>query len=177
MNKGKAILDRIRGRLPLVVFVLCVIQPLLDAAGYWQQYFGVSNAVTMALRMILLGGTVLLGFVLSDRKRYYFLTAAVLAALTAGHIFACTRSVNGYQEPIKDLINLVRIYFLPLMTVSFITFLRKNEDVFPALIRGMVTDLFLIEFMVGLYTLIAIFFHSPHDGFAGIWRFPYVHKI
>ncbi len=144
MNKGKAISDRIRGKLPLLVFVLCVIQPLLDAAGYWQQYFGVSNAVTMALRMLLLGGTVLLGFVLSDRKRYYFLTAAVLAALTAGHIFACTRSANGYQAPITDLINLVRIYFLPLMTVCFITFLRQNDAVFPAVIRGMVADLFLI---------------------------------
>ncbi len=159
MNKGKAILDRIRGRLPLVVFVLCVIQPLLDAAGYWQKYFGVSNAVTMALRMILLGGTVLLGFVLSDRKRYYFLTAAVLAALTAGHIFACTRSVNGYQEPIKDLINLVRIYFLPLMTVSFITFLRQNDAVFPAVIRGMVTDLFLIA---GIQFVSAVTGTDPH---------------
>lgn len=159
MNKGKAILDRIRGRLPLVVFVLCVIQPLLDAAGYWQQYFGVSNAVTMALRMILLGGTVLLGFVLSDRKRYYFLTAAVLAALTAGHIFACTRSVNGYQEPIKDLINLVRIYFLPLMTISFITFLRQNDAVFPAVIRGMVTDLFLIA---GIQFVSAVTGTDPH---------------
>ena len=96
------------------------------------------------LRMLLLGATLLLGFLLSDRKRYYFLTAAVLAALTAGHIYACSRSANGYLAPVTDLINLVRIYFLPLMTVSFITFLRQNDKVLPAVIRGMVADVLII---------------------------------
>lgn len=144
MKESKPILERMRGKLPLLVFVLCVIQPVLDIAGYWQQHLGVSNTVTMALRMLLLGGTLLLGFLFSDRKRYYFLTAAVLAALTAGHIFACTRSANGYLEPVTDLINLVRIYFLPLMTICFITFLRQNDKVFPAMIRGMVVDVLII---------------------------------
>ena len=153
MKTGKPILDRVRSRLPLLVFVLCVIQPLLDVAGYWQQYFGVSNAVTMALRMLLLGGSVLLGFVLSDRKRYYFLAAAVLAALTAGHVYACSLAPKGYEAMITDLINLVRIYFLPLMTICFITFLRQNGAVFPAMIRGMVADLFLIAGVQLLSTL------------------------
>ncbi len=153
MKTGKPILDRVRGRLPLLVFVLCVIQPLLDVAGYWQQYFGVSNAVTMALRMLLLGGSVLLGFVLSDRKRYYFLAAVVLAALTAGHVYACSLAPKGYEAMITDLINLVRIYFLPLMTICFITFLRQNGAVFQAMIRGMVADLFLIAGVQLLSTL------------------------
>lgn len=144
MNERKPILDRIRGRLPLLVFVLCVIQPVLDIAGYWQQTLGVANTVTMALRMLLLGGTLLLGFLLSDRKRYYFLTAAVLAALTAGHAYACSQAAKGYEAAITDLINLVRIYFLPLMTLCFITFLRQNDKVFPAMIRGMVADVLII---------------------------------
>ncbi len=144
MNERKPILVRIRGRLPLLIFILCVIQPVLDVAGYWQQILGVSNTVTMAIRMLLLGGTVLLGFLLSDRKRYYFITAIVLAALTAGHIFACSRSANGYLAPITDLINLVRIYFLPLMTICFITFIRQNGEVFPAVIKGITADLLII---------------------------------
>ena len=55
--------------LPLLVFIYCVLQPLLDVAGYWQTELEVSNIVTMLLRMGLLGGSVLLGFFLSDRKR------------------------------------------------------------------------------------------------------------
>ena len=153
MNERKAFLERISDRLPLFVFLLCLIQPILDVAGYWQQTLGVGNAVTMGLRMALLGGSVLLGFLLSKRKRVYLLLALVLAALTAGHIFACMRSARGYAEPLKDLINLVRIYFLPLMTLCFITFLRRNERVFPALLKAMVIDIFLIAGVQLLSTL------------------------
>ena len=145
--------DRIREKLPLLVMLLCVVQPLLDVAGYWQQTLGIGNAVTMGLRMALLGGSVLLGFLLSDRKRAYLLLALALAALTAGHIFACTRSERGYVEPLKDLVNLVRIYFLPMMTLCFITFLRQNRRVFPAMIKAMVIDLFLIAGVQLLSTL------------------------
>ena len=144
MNVRKPLLQRLVDRLPLIVFLLCLIQPVLDVAGYWQQHLNISNAVTMALRMLLLGGSVILGFLLSDRMRLYFLAAAVLVLLTAGHIFACTRSVNGYLEPVTDLINLIRIYFLPMMTICFITFLRQNDKVFPAMIKGMVVDLLII---------------------------------
>ncbi len=159
MDTHKRFQDWIHDRLPLFVLLLCIVQPVMDVAGYWQQTFGISNAVTMVLRMVLLGGSVLLGFLLCDRKRYYILTAVILFALTAGHIYACTRSANGYIEPVKDLVNLVRIYFLPLMTLCFITFLRKNEAVFPALIRGMVIDLFLIA---GVQLFSALTGTDPH---------------
>ncbi|MBR4656713.1 MAG: O-antigen ligase family protein [Oscillospiraceae bacterium] len=144
MSEQKTLKQRMTERLPLCIFVLCLIQPILDIAGYWQQTLGVGNAVTMALRMVLLGGTVLLGFLLSDRKRVYFLTAAILCLLTAGHVFACACLSGGYQEPVKDLVNLVRIYFLPMMTICFITFMKKNKAVFPAMMKGMVTDLLII---------------------------------
>ena len=144
MNEHTSVLNRIRAKLPLLVFLLCVIQPCLDVAGYWQIQLHVGNTVTMALRMLLLGGSVLLGFLLSDRKRYYFLTAAVLLALTAGHAYACMHTANGYREAVTDLVNLVRIYFLPMMTLCFITFLRQNDKVFPAMVKGMVADVALI---------------------------------
>lgn len=144
MNERKPPMERISEKLPLFIFLLCLIQPILDVAGYWQQTLGVSNAVTMVLRMLLLGGTVLLGFLLSRRKGWYFLTAAVLAALTLGHVLACSRAERGYAAAMNDLINLLRIYFLPLMTLCFITFLQRNEKVLPAMVRGMVTDLLII---------------------------------
>lgn len=145
--------DWIIGKLPLFVFLFCLIQPLLDIAGFWQSRLGVGNAVTMALRMVLLAGSVLLGFLLSDRKRYYFITAAVLLLLTAGHIVACRQSPNGYREPVTDLVNLVRIYFLPMMTLCFITFLRRNEKVFPAMRKGMLLCILLIALVQLLSTL------------------------
>ncbi len=134
----------LRKHLPKIVFFLCVIQPLLDVAGFWQNRLGVGNTVTMAIRMLLLAGTFLLGFLLTDRRRWYFLTAAVLAALTLGHTLACMQGPNGYVQPVSDLINLVRIFFLPLMTLCFITFLRQNEKVFSAMQKGMLADVVII---------------------------------
>ena len=133
-----------REKLPLIILLFCLIQPVLDIAGYWQNRLGISNTATMAARMLLLGGSVLLGFFLSDRKRYYFAAAAVMLLLTAGHIWACCMSPNGYEEAITDLVNIVRIYFLPMTTLCFITFLRQNEKAFSAMQKGMVLDILII---------------------------------
>ena len=148
-----AAFSKIRGALPKIVLILCVLQPLLDVAGFWQAKLGVSNTVTMLIRMLLLAGTILLGFLLTDRKRYYLIAAALMLALTAGHILACMGNPGGYRKPVLDLINLVRIYFLPLMTICFITFLRQNEAVFPALQKGLAADILLIALVQLLSTL------------------------
>lgn len=153
MGKEKDAFRFLREKLPTFVFLLCLIQPLLDVAGYWQSRLGVGNTVTMLLRMALLGGSVLLGFLLSDRKKYYLAAALILAGLTGGHILACSRVANGYREPVTDLINLIRIYFLPMMTLCFITFLRQNEKVFPAMLKGMVADVLMIAGVQLLSTL------------------------
>ena len=58
MDTHKRFQDWIHDRLPLFVLLLCIVQPVMDVAGYWQQTFGISNAVTMVLRMVLLGGSV-----------------------------------------------------------------------------------------------------------------------
>ena len=131
-------------KLPLFVTVLFVVQAPLDVAGFWQQQLHLSNAITLAIRMLLLGGSCLLGFLLSRRKRYYIITAAVLIVLTALHAYACTKNPNGYLQPVTDIVNLIRIYFLPMMTLCFITFLQRNEKVFSAMIRAAVIDLGLI---------------------------------
>ena len=144
IKNNRPVLNSIQGKLPLIVFLLCVLQPFLDVAGYWQTTWGISNTVTMMLRMLLLGGSVLLGFLLSDRKRVYLLAAFVLLALTAGHAYACAKSPNGYRDMVTDLINLVRIYFLPMMTLCFITFLRRNEKVLPAIISAVTVNILLI---------------------------------
>lgn len=144
MEDTKGWKKRIRDKLPILVLAFCIVQPILDVAGYWQNRAEIGNTVTMLLRMVLLGGCVLLGFLLSDRKRYYYIAAAVLLLLTGGHILACRQSANGYRKPVTDLINLVRIYFLPMVTLCFITFLRQNENVFSAIKKGLLADLLLI---------------------------------
>lgn len=120
--------------LPKFIFLLCIIQPVLDVASFWLERLGLSNAPTTALRFVMLALVVLMGFILSDRKRYYIALAAILAALTAGHIAACAQW--GYGDPVTDLANTLRIYQLPMMTLALITMVHKEPECMESFKKG-----------------------------------------
>lgn len=133
--------------LHLLVLALIVVQPLLDVMSYWLNVGGAENTLTLALRLGLLLLTVVLGFCLAKQRRSYYITAAVLLLLALGHVMACVQ--YGYAQPVRDLTNLVRIYLLPLTTLSFCTLLRR----FPALrqrIPGAFTVCLLMILLVEL---------------------------
>lgn len=142
LEKYTAFKSKIVPKLPIFILIYCVLQPLLDVVGFWQMKLEVSNVITTGIRIILLVASVFLGFLLSDRKRYYFGMAAVLLVLTAFHVYA---NLPEYDEWMTDLSNLVRIYLMPLTTLCFITFLRQGGDkAFRAMKLGMVVNLVVI---------------------------------
>jgi len=128
-------------KLPAAVFLLLAVQPLLDIAGYWQSYFGISSLPTLAVRMALFGGTILAGFRLSEKRRWYIGMGCVFVLHTALHCLACLCRPGGYAAPLTDILNLVRIWYLPVMTVCFITFLKRNSCVLPAMAKGFLAAL------------------------------------
>ena len=135
--------EKLLPHIPLFILIYCVIQPLLDVAGYWQLQLGISNTATMILRMLLLGASILLGFFLSDRRWIYLVMFAVLVVLTALH--AAAHIPSGYPEAALDILNLIRIYLMPLTAVCFITFLRQGkEPVFEAIKKAMFFNLLSI---------------------------------
>ncbi len=114
-------------KLPqFLVLALIVVQPLLDVTSYWLNAGGAENTLTLILRLGLLLFTVVLGFCLAEKRRAYYITAAVLLALTVGHVLSCVQF--GYAQPVRDLTNLVRIYLLPLTALSFCTLLRRFPE-------------------------------------------------
>lgn len=134
--------ERLAAKLPLIVLLLCLLQPCLDVLSYWMDHAGLSNTPTLLLRFALLAFMVLLGFVLTERKRCYFIAAGILLVFTACHLFFCWK--NGYLDPVGDLTNLVRIYQFPLTTLCFITYLRRNEKCLPTIRLGFTLCLGLI---------------------------------
>lgn len=138
----KTSFSRLRAMLPAIVLILCLIQPCMDVLSFWLDRAGISNTLTLLLRFGLLFFTVLLGFILSRRKRYYFLLAGILGLYTLCHVVFCLRA--GYQDPVGDLINLIRIYQLPLTTVSFITFLRQEPRCLRSIRQGFFLCLLII---------------------------------
>ncbi len=110
-----------KNRLGRLLIVLILLQPLLDVLSFWLNHFGLDNYITLFLRLMLLAATALAGFCLTEHKRVYYITGAVLLIFTLCHAAACIQV--GYKSPLTDLTNLVRIYLLPLTTLSFMTFL------------------------------------------------------
>ena len=139
--KQSKLQTNIRLHLPGWMLVLCIIQPFLDVASFWLDRLGISNGPTTVLRFLLLAVVVLVGFVLSERKRYYFVLAALLAALTVGHVLACDQW--GYGAPLTDLANTLRIYQLPMMTLAFITMVKTEPDCIESIKKGFLICLLL----------------------------------
>ena len=123
--KRKPLVCKLQDRLPLLVVILCLIQPIMDVLSYWTGLAGLNNFITLLLRLYVLAAVVAVGFCLSQRKWVWFAAAGVLLLLTLGHAVVCFH--YGYQDPIGDLTNLVRIYHMPLVTLSVITCIRRNK--------------------------------------------------
>ena len=131
------------------LLALIVIQPVLDVLSYWLNASGSENTLTLALRLLLLLITCGTGFLMAPHKRPYYITGSILLLLVLGHIAACLQ--YGYGQPLRDLTNLVRIFLLPLTTLSFITFLQ----VWPELRAKIPGAFFLCLVMILLVELLS----------------------
>lgn len=152
--------------LPAALTALCVAQPVLDVLSYWLLKLASDTTVSLVLRMLLLMATVVFAFALSDRKRIYWITVALLAALAGGHVFACIRaaeasgSVYTLRVAFSDLTNFVRVAQFPLFTIAFMTcFKRCGAAGYAAVERGMMLNFILIA---GVELLSAITGTNPY---------------
>ncbi len=131
--KKSDIIEVLIRKLPAAVFLLVIVQPLLDVAGYWQNYLGVTNTATLVVRMIVFAGTSAAGFFLAEDRRPYIILCSVFILHTVLHCLTCMQSPGGYGVTAADILNLVRIWYLPIMTICFITFLKRNSRVLSAI--------------------------------------------
>lgn len=132
--------------LPGVLISLCAAQPLLDVLSFWTQDLAWGSKLTLSLRLLIFLGVMLTGFVLSERRRFYWIAAAVCAALYAGHVLACLRANAPFTTAnlISDATNFIRFAQLPLFTIAFITFLRCCWQGFASLERGITIAFWII---------------------------------
>ena len=172
MKKESQFRQALVKRLPLIVFILLLIQPFMDILSYWVLERNLSSAITLALRLGFFGAALVLGFSLSRRKKVYWIAAAVMALLWAGHVFAAWQF--GYQDPVGDLTNYIRVIQLPFLTLCFITFLRENEDCYRAITYGFLTNLVVILLSILLSWLTGTMRTTYADGLGvtGWFYFP-----
>ena len=99
------------------------VQPLLDVLSYFMQQSG-STTVTTALRTVLLAAVAGLGLGLSQRRRAYWIFFGITGGFWLLHALNCLRM--GYQDPVADLGEYLKLIQFPLWTLCFLTFLRTK---------------------------------------------------
>lgn len=162
MQKNK---EWLRERTHIFAALLLIIQPIMDVISYWCDYFAITNALTMLMRMGAMGVAMVWGYWISDRKKLYWIAAGILGMLYAGHAFACIQV--GYADLVGDLSNYIRVAQMPVMMIVFTTCLRQNEKTLKWLIFGGATALMII---LGVELISVVTGTDPHtysDG-AGI---------
>lgn len=140
--EGLNIQNRLTKMLPRLVFLFCALQPVLDIISYWADQLSIPDIFTLLLRFGFLTLMVLCGFIISRKRRIYVIFCVIIAIFLAFHILACVQ--NGYNSPLSDLTNMVRILCLPIGVICFISFVKANEESYSALLKGMLAALTII---------------------------------
>lgn len=138
-------------RIPAFLFIIMLLQPVLDVVSYFWALSGHGNLFTLALRMGLLAITALAGFCLSRRKRVYLIAAGICCLFWAAHVLCCLQA--GYQDPFADFTNYIRVAQIVVCTLSFITFLQQGETVFRAVMAGFCVNLCICALVMLLSSL------------------------
>lgn len=144
MNRLKNGLEKQASAL-LLLFL--AVQPVLDVASYFLLQRG-SSALTTALRFGLLFVMALLGFLLTESKKSYLLCYGAAGVFWLAHLLNCLRT--GYQSPMEDAANFLRILSLPIYTLALISFLQQGERVRRGLYRGFFCAFLLIVLFTAL---------------------------
>lgn len=127
--------EKLIGFLPRFVLLLFIAQPLMDVLSFWMGQWGMSNTITLLIRLGVLGLTIFTGLCISGRRKSYWITIAVIAVIGLGHMYACWD--YGYANVVTDMTNYIRVVQMPLTVLSLITFLRANNACYAALKRGL----------------------------------------
>ncbi len=143
LERCRSVLKR---HLAVCILVLFAVQPLMDVLSYWLSELGLSTTPALMLRMLMMLLTALAGYILSDRRKYYWYLAAVCAVFFVCHAAAC--SIAGYVSPFNDLTNYIRVIQIPLFTFCFISFLKADTRVFHWMKTGIVVAFSIISAVV-----------------------------
>ncbi len=154
--------QKLTATLPTFVFVLFVLQPVMDVLSFWMARMGMGNSLTLALRMGVLAVTVVAAFSVSRNKRAYYVMAGVLGLLAAGHIFACIQA--GYQSPFTDIANFIRVVQMPITALCLISMCRANDRCYDTMKYGFLTCLVIIFAVEVLAVLTGTDPHTYPDG-------------
>lgn len=120
--------------IAVFIMILMVLQPLLDVLSYW--LIKVDNtSITTLLRILMLGVIVIYSFIITDNKKFYLMFYGIIGLYWLGHMINCFRI--GYINPVSDMSLFIRVAQMPALTLSFITFFKRNKGAKESMYKGL----------------------------------------
>lgn len=128
-----------------VLAALLLMQPLLDVLSFAMAKLD-ATVITTLLRLVLLLAVTGYGFLLSRRKLMYAGVIELAGLFWLLHMINCLR--QGYEDPVGDAAEFLKILQLPLWTMAFVSMFRSRdglaEDAFGVLPVNLLIILFVI---------------------------------
>lgn len=154
MEKRTGTNSRLVKALPKLILLLFVLQPLMDVLSFWLGKWGLGNSISLALRFAVLLIVAVSGYLLSENKKIYWAMGLLLLGFALCHSAAILQvdaattpdagEVTGFSALMSDLANYVRVIQLPVFVLCFITFLKRNDEVYSAIQKGFLIVLLMI---------------------------------
>ena len=152
--------ERFSSRQTLIFLsVIVMIQPVLDIASFFASNANVSAISTIA-RFALLAVVTLYGFIISDKKKHYYILIGLLSVFFTAHFIA--NYVSGYQSIMSDIAMYLRVVQLPLFYLAFNDIFRQikadydSEEVTKIANVLIVVNLIIISLSIVLSYLLGI---------------------
>lgn len=125
------------------IFLFIIAQPLLDVLAYWTRSDAGTAAGYIRLAFMVL---LPLHLLITEKKKLplvlSFGVIMLIALLHIGNLFRV-----GYADPVGDVKNMAKIFYLPVMAVCFCAYM-KNEAVKKQVLRGIFTNIIILAAVI-----------------------------
>lgn len=150
----------------ILLAILIVLQPILDICSYFAIKAGLTSVTTL-LRLAIFGALMLYAFLLSGKKKAYYIFAAVSGVYWLIHMLLSAR--GGYQSAIMDLNGFARTIQMPALTLAFITLFQRARQFPLAMGKYFSINYFIIGGSIVLSFLVnrPVYTYQPDTGVLG----------
>lgn len=127
------------------LFCLLIMQPILDIVSYFAILYNFTS-ITTAARMLMFAFVVLWAFLISRRKKIYFIVAGIVSIYWILHVVVNISS--GYISIVQDTAMFIRTIQGPILALVFITFLKESEGACEQIGKAFWINYLLISFSI-----------------------------
>lgn len=150
-NNG--VLSKENKKVSIFIFILIVAQPLLDVLSFFLIKAD-KTAYTTMLRMAMFVAIMFFAFIISDRKKVYYIFGGVAGGYFVLHALNCFRI--GYISPVEDAANFFRTIHTPALLIAFITFFKKLHNPIKVISAAFFVNVCTIWSVIGLSYLVGM---------------------